>query len=282
MLSANWTDYKILDAGDGEKLEKWGDIVLLRPDPQAIWPKLGSKVTPDAHYIRSSSGGGHWELKRELPSSWQIGYKDLTFLVRPTGFKHTGLFPEQSENWDYMAGLLKKRKGASVLNLFAYTGGATIACAKAGAFVTHVDSAKGMVAWAKENAALNGLPQQSVRYLVDDAQKFVQRERRRGKTYDAIVMDPPSYGRGPGGEMWKLEQSLYPLIQDCMEILSPNPLFFLLNSYTTGLSPQVISNLLELTLKKRYGGRVISDYLGLPVGESPLILPCGVAGRWEA
>ncbi|MGI6168409.1 MAG: class I SAM-dependent methyltransferase [Christensenellales bacterium] len=282
MLTAKWVDYEILDAGDGEKLERWGDVVLLRPEPQAIWPKLGNKITPDAHYIRSSNGGGHWEFARELPQSWQISYGKLKFLVHPTAFKHTGLFPEQSENWDYMAGLLKKRRGAKVLNLFAYTGGATIACAAAGAFVTHVDSAKGMVARAKENAALNGIAQTGVRYLVDDVQKFVQRERRRGNTYDAIVMDPPSYGRGPGKELWKLEQSLVPLINECIQILSPTPLFFVINSYTMGLSPQVISNLVYLMLQKRWGGRTFVDYLGLAVGDSPLVLPCGVTGRWEA
>ena len=236
-LADGWQDFEILDAGNGDKLERWGSFVLLRPDPQAVWPMGEHKA--DAVYYRSQSGGGHWEFQRELPESWTIRYRGLTFIVRPTGFKHTGLFPEQAVNWDFMADRLAAwRKGRSeaprVLNLFAYTGGATCACAKAGAQVVHVDAAKGMVAWAKDNAAASGLSDAPIRYMVDDCLKFVRREQRRGNRYEGILMDPPSYGRGPGGEMWKIETGLYELVSECAKLLSDDPCFFLINSYTTG------------------------------------------------
>ncbi|MDL2217540.1 class I SAM-dependent methyltransferase [Christensenellaceae bacterium OttesenSCG-928-M15] len=276
-LSKDWTSYRILDAGNGEKLERWGDVVLLRPDPQAVWPMKSAK-RPHAHYIRSDKGGGHWEHDAALPESWTIGYKDLTFLVRPTGFKHTGLFPEQAVNWDWMRERLIKKPGARVLNLFAYTGGATCACLKAGAEVVHVDAAKSINAWAKENAALCALENAPVRFLADDAMKFVQREKRRGNTYDGILMDPPSYGRGPGGEMWKIEKDLYPLVEAAAALLSGDPLFFLINSYTTGLAPSVLKNVLKAALADRRA-EVVCDEVGLPIEESGLILPCGATGR---
>lgn len=280
-IADGWKDYALLDAGGGEKLERWGDVVLLRPDPQAVWP-MGKIKAPHAHYIRSSSGGGHWEYARELPESWNIRYRDLTFLVRPTGFKHTGLFPEQAVNWDWMRSLLKQRPNAKVLNLFAYTGGATCACAKEGAQVVHVDAAKGMLSWAKDNLAACGLSDAPVRFLADDAMKFVLREQRRGNRYDGILMDPPSYGRGPGGEMWKIEQDIYPLVEAAAALLSDWPLFFLINSYTTGLAPTVIRNVLNVALKGK-GAHVEAAELCLPVQRDGLLFPCGATGRawWE-
>lgn len=279
-LADGWKEYGILDAGNGNKLERWGDVTLLRPDPQAVWPM--NDVPCDAVYLRSASGGGHWEFYRSLPESWRIRYRDLTFVVRPTGFKHTGLFPEQAVNWDWMRHNLEgfsKRHGRApkVLNLFAYTGGATCACLKAGAEVVHVDAAKGMIAWAKENVQACGLERAPVRFIVDDCVKFVRREIRRGNRYDAILMDPPSYGRGPTGEMWKIEADLYPLVELCASLLSDTPCFFLINSYTTGLAPSVLKNVLRLALPD---GTVEADEVGLPIRRSDLVLPCGASGRW--
>ncbi|HMM30850.1 MAG TPA: class I SAM-dependent methyltransferase [Clostridia bacterium] len=280
-LAANWRDYEILDAGDGNKLERWDRVVLLRPDPQAIWPMDSRQVkSPHARYLRSATGGGHWEFEATLPESWQVKYRDLSFVVRPTGFKHTGLFPEQAVNWDFMRDCVERSgKKPNILNLFAYTGGATCALAAAGAQVTHVDAAKGMVAWAKENLSACGLSDAPVRFIVDDALKFVLREQRRGKTYDGILMDPPSYGRGPNGEMWKMEDDLYPLVAECVKLLSEEPLFFLINSYTTGLAPSVLTNVLKTALKGK-GGKVESDEVGLPITRGGLCLPCGASGRW--
>lgn len=278
-LAEAWQDYEILDAGNGNKLERWGQVRLLRPDPQAVWPMAEPRGV-DARYIRSASGGGHWEYAKALPESWTIQYRDLTFQVRPTGFKHTGLFPEQAVNWDWMRGLVKKGpKPFRALNLFAYTGGATCALAAAGAEVVHVDAAKGMVAWAKENLALCGLGDKPVRFIVDDAMKFVLREQRRGRQYEGILMDPPSYGRGPGGEMWKIEESLYPLVAECCKLLSPEARFFLINSYTTGLAPTVLSNVLQAALPHG-GGRIEAGEVGLPISRGTLVLPCGASGRW--
>jgi len=277
-LADGWKDYALLNAGDGNKLERWGEITLLRPDPQAVWP-MGTHPVPDAVYHRSQSGGGHWEYSKSLPESWEICYRDLTFRVRPTGFKHTGLFPEQAVNWDWMRErLTRTRSVKSVLNLFAYTGGATVACAAAGARVVHVDAAKGMVNWAKENLALSGLENAPVRFLVDDAMKFLQRELRRGNRYDGILMDPPSYGRGPTGEMWKIERDIWPLVEAAAALLSESPCFFLINSYTTGLAPSVLSNLLRAALKGRNAG-IEADEVGLPIGREGLVLPCGASGR---
>ncbi|MDO4564952.1 MAG: class I SAM-dependent methyltransferase [Clostridia bacterium] len=275
-LSDKWKDYSIIDAGDGSKLERWKDVTLLRPEPQAVWPMKNHSA--DAVYIRSKSGGGHWEFFRDLPESWRICYKDLAFIVRPTGFKHTGLFPEQAVNWDWMRGLIKKRSApVKVLNLFAYTGGATCALLKEGAEVCHVDAAKGIVSWAKENVALNGLQERKARFIVDDCVKFVRREIRRNNRYDAILMDPPSYGRGPTGEMWRMEADLYALVKDCATLLSDEPCFFLLNSYTTGLAPSVLSNVLELALPK---GTIAAEEIGLPIERGGLVLPCGASVRW--
>ena len=270
----------MLDAGGGMKLERWKGVTLLRPDPQAVWPMAAH--TADAVYIRSEAGGGHWEEQKTLPESWRVAYRDLTFIVRPTGFKHTGLFPEQAVNWDWMRGELERwsrqhDRAPKVLNLFAYTGGATLACAKSGAEVVHVDAAKGMVSWAKDNAAESGLGDALVRYIVDDCVKFVKRELRRGNRYDGIVMDPPSYGRGPTGELWKIENDLYPLVADCAALLSDEPAFFLINSYTTGLASSVLSNVLRVALPE---GAVVSDEVGLPVERDSLVLPCGSSGRW--
>ena len=277
-----WTDFEVLDTGSGEKLERWGKYLLARPDPQTIWPRALSDKKwseADAHYLRSGSGGGHWEFRRALPEEWVIAYNGLRFYVRPTGFKHTGLFPEQAVNWDWMSSLIAKRGGMPhVLNLFGYTGGATIACARAGAHVTHVDAAKGMVAWAKRNAELNELPQERFRFIVEDANAFVQRELRRGKTYDGILMDPPSYGRGPGGEVWKLENELVPLAEACSRLLSDEPLFFLINSYTTGFQPAVLTNILARTAERRFRGQIDAEEVGLPVTAGG-ILPCGTSGR---
>ena len=279
-LADAWQDYEILDAGNGNKLERWGQVRLLRPDPQAVWP-MQEPRSVDARYIRSASGGGHWEYTKTLPESWAIQYRDLTFQVRPTGFKHTGLFPEQAVNWDWMRGLVKKApKPFRALNLFAYTGGATCALAAAGAEVVHVDAAKGMVAWAKENLALCGLGDKPVRFIVDDVMKFVLREQRRGRQYEGILMDPPSYGRGPGGEMWKIEENLYPLVAECCKLLSPEARFFLINSYTTGLAPTVLSNVLQAALPGR-GGRIEAGEVGLPISRGTLVLPCGASGRWQ-
>ena len=278
-LADAWQDYEILDAGNGNKLERWGQVRLLRPDPQAVWP-MQEPRSVDARYIRSASGGGHWEYTKTLPESWAIQYRDLTFQVRPTGFKHTGLFPEQAVNWDWMRSLVKKApKPFRALSLFAYTGGATCALAAAGAEVVHVDAAKGMVAWAKENLALCGLGDKPVRFIVDDVMKFVLREQRRGRQYEGILMDPPSYGRGPGGEMWKIEENLYPLVAECCKLLSPEARFFLINSYTTGLAPTVLSNVLQAALPGR-GGRIEAGEVGLPISRGTLVLPCGASGRW--
>lgn len=284
-LADKWTEFSLVDAAGGEKLEYWGKVLLRRPDPQAIWSKKSNEglwKKADAVYRRSSSGGGKWSFKKRLPESWQIHYGELTFNIKPMGFKHTGLFPEQAVNWDWFSELIKKAgRPVSVLNLFAYTGGATAAALSAGASVCHVDASKGMVTWAKENVVSSGLGGRPVRYIVDDVLKFVRREGRRGKKYDAVIMDPPSYGRGPSGEVWKIENELYPLVTECMGILSEKPLFFLINSYTTGLSAQILTNVLTMTMKEKYGGRVSSDEIGLPVKNSELILPCGISGRWE-
>lgn len=285
MIIANqWKEYKLLDAGNGEKIESWNGTVLRRPDPQAIWPWTKPGVDNDvhAHYHRSKAGGGQWEYKKKIPQNWTINYKNLTFNVEPTGFKHTGLFPEQAVNWDWMA---EKIKGAgrpiSILNLFAYTGGATCACLSAGASVCHVDASKGMVAWAKKNVALSNLSDKPVRFIIDDCMKFVQREIRRGRFYDGIIMDPPSYGRGPNGELWKLEDELFTLVETLKDVMSDTPLLFLLNSYTTGFSPQVSANMLELVVRKKYGGRVTCGEIGLPIEDTSVILPCGNYARWE-
>ena len=285
-VAENWKDYEVLDTGSGEKLERWGGFVLRRPDPQIIWPlkketELWRKVS--ARYHRSSSGGGQWEELVKLPEHWTIAYKELRFRIKPTSFKHTGLFPEQAANWDWMMDKIRKAgRPIRVLNLFAYTGGATMAASAAGAEVVHVDAAKGMIQWAKENAALSGLAERPIRYITDDVFKFVAREERRGSRYDAIIMDPPSYGRGPNGEMWKLENDLYRFVDSCTRILSDSPLFFLINSYTTGLSAIVLTNILSLALRDRFGGTMTSDEIGLPITESGLNLPCGILGRWEA
>ena len=285
MISNEWQNYECIDAGNGEKLERWGNVILRRPDPQAIWNiEMDQKWNNvDGYYHRSNKGGGNWEFKKQFPSQWHINYKDLTFKVTPTNFKHTGLFPEQAVNWDYMIDKIKNSKrDIKVLNLFAYTGGATVACLKAGASVVHVDASKGMVAWAKENVELSNLADKPVRFLVDDCLKFVEREIRRGNKYDAIIMDPPSYGRGPSGEVWKFEKNIYYLILKCMEILSDKPLFFLINSYTTGISATVLENILKLTLLEKYpNGTITSGEIGLPITNKNLTLPCGIFGRFE-
>lgn len=280
-----WKDYRLIDCTDGEKLESWKNITLIRPDPQIIWktPK-NSPMWKSAHarYMRSASGGGAWDNYKAFPQQWILEYDNLKFNIRPTGFKHTGLFPEQAVNWDFMS---DKIRGAgreiNVLNLFAYTGGATLACAEAGASVCHVDASKGMVQWARDNAASSNLSDKPIRWIVDDCEKFVAREIKRGKRYDGIVMDPPSYGRGPGGEVWKLEDSIYDLVSLCMGALSDRPLFFLINSYTTGLSPSVMEYILRETVMKRFGGKVSSDDIGLPCEASKGILPCGSTAIWE-
>lgn len=286
-LASNWRDYEVLDCGGGEKLERWQDVILRRPDPQAIWPQQNPDLwaQADAWYHRSERGGGEWEFFRRLPERWTVRYGALSFYVRPTGFKHTGLFPEQAVNWDWMDGLVRggvaQGRPVRVLNLFAYTGGATMACACAGAQVCHVDAAKGMVQWARENRDLCGLPEERTRWIIDDALKFVQREKRRGSLYDGILMDPPSYGRGPGGEIWKLENELYGLVEACAGALTERPLFFLINSYTTGLQASVLKNMIDMTVGKRYGGRSEADEVGLPVTAGG-VLPCGASGRWQA
>ena len=280
-----WKDYEVLDTSDGEKLERWGSYILVRPDPQVIWftPRNDRRWREyDAKYARSNSGGGQWSRNR-LPERWQIPYRELTFNVKPMNFKHTGVFPEQAENWDFIdAAIRAAGRPVSVLNLFAYTGGATLAAAAAGASVCHVDAAKGMVAWAKENAAASGLGEAPIRWIVDDCAKFVEREIRRGRRYDAVIMDPPSYGRGPSGEIWKLEKDLYPFVKLVSGVLSDKPLFFILNSYTTGLAPSVLTCLLDTLITPRFGGHTESDELGLPVTDSGLVLPCGATGRWTS
>ena len=284
-FSKNWQDYELLDTSDGERLERWGDYILIRPDPQIIWKGVTKHPAwkhADGIYRRSSSGGGAW-VKNQLPESWRIRYGRLGFLLRPMGFKHTGLFPEQAANWDWFSGLIQNaNRPIKVLNLFAYTGGATVAAAAAGASVVHVDASKGIVAQAKENAALSGLSQAPIRYIVDDCKKFVERELRRGNRYDGIIMDPPSYGRGPGGEVWKLEDSIDELISLTARLLSDEPLFFLVNSYTTGLSPLTMNYLLDLKVRSRFGGRIESGELGLCVTQTGGFLPCGASSRWFA
>ena len=284
LLADEWKEYQLLDSGLGEKLERWGDVVLRRPDPKAIWPMNNEKnwKIADAVYHRSKSGGGYWEYNSKIPDRWTINFKHLKFYVEPTGFKHTGLFPEQAVNWSWMMNKIEKLNcPVKVLNLFAYTGGATVALASKNAEVCHVDASRGMVNWAKENLELSGLKEKKVRFIVDDCLKFIRREARRGNKYDAIVMDPPSYGRGPRGEIWKIEEKLFEFVYECLEILSDKPLFFLINSYTTGFSPGVISNILNATVNKKYEGRVSSGEVGIPVSNSNIVLPCGIYGRWE-
>lgn len=285
LLADKWKDYELIDMGGGEKLERWGNIVLRRPDPQVIWPiKKENSIwkNPHGHYHRSNRGGGSWEVKKKYPQEWTIDYKKLKFKIKPTGFKHTGLFPEQAANWDWMIEKIQNSKRPiKVLNLFAYTGGASVACAYAGAEVCHVDAAKGMVNWAKENLNLSGLGDRKVRFIVDDVFKFVEREIRRGNKYDAIIMDPPSYGRGPKGEVWKIEDKLYEFVELCMEVLSDRPLFFLINSYTTGFSPIVLENVLSTTVGRKKGGKVYAGEIGIPASIDGKILPCGIFGRWE-
>lgn len=284
MKVAEWKDYSVIATGDGYKLERWKDVYLLRPDPQVIWkssvnldkyPKLNAK------YIRSETGGGRWDYKKPFNEEWTVSYNDLTFKIKPMGFKHTGLFPEQAVNWDMMRSLIENAgREISVLNLFAYTGGATVACAKAGASVCHVDSAKAMVERAGENVRLSGIENPKVRYIIDDCKKFVEREIRRGKKYDAIIMDPPSYGRGANGEVWKLESELFPLVSLCEQVLSENPLFFLINSYTTGLQPQVMKNILQIAIANKHGGKTDAYEVGLKTEEQGVVLPCGNSGLW--
>ena len=293
-LADHWKEYEVLDTGRGEKLERWGRYCLVRPDPQVIWDterKLPGWKKPNAVYHRSSRGGGEWEFF-DLPEEWQISYglngsgetsSRLTFHLKPFSFKHTGLFPEQAVNWDWFSSRIRQAgHPVKVLNLFAYTGGATLAAAAAGASVTHVDASKGMVGWAKENAKTSGLGEAPIRWIVDDCMKFVEREGRRGNRYDAIIMDPPSYGRGPKGEIWKIEDAIHPLVKACAALLTDEPLFFLINSYTTGLAPSVLSYLLGLEVSPRFGGSVSADEVGLPVKSNGLVLPCGASGRWEA
>ena len=281
----NWKDYELLDTSRGERLERWGDIILIRPDPQILWdtPRRDPRwKQAHARYHRSNTGGGQWERYRSIPDSWQISYGDLQFALKPMGFKHTGLFPEQATNWDLMSDLIKREnRPVKVLNLFGYTGAATLACVAAGAHVTHVDASKGMVAWGKENAVSSGLADKPMRWLVDDCVKFVRREQRRGNTYDGILMDPPSYGRGPGGEVWKLEEQVYPLVAECVKLLSDDPLFFLINSYTTGLSPSVMQYVLGTLLPENIGGHLSADEIGLPVTASGMVLPCGATALWH-
>jgi 23S rRNA (cytosine1962-C5)-methyltransferase len=284
-VADKWQEYKILDMADGQKLEAWGRVILSRPDPQIIWKE---KTFPEkwknvnATYHRSKTGGGAWEYKNKMPNQWQIKYRDLTFNIKPMGFKHTGLFPEQAVNWDWMMHKIKQaNREIKVLNLFAYTGGATVTCLAAGASCTHVDSSKGMVSWAKENVISSGLENRPVRYIIDDVIKFVNREIRRGNKYDAIIMDPPSYGRGTNGEVWQFENNIYDLVELCTQVLSEKPLFFLINSYTTGISSKVLENILNLTVNRYKVGQVTSGEVGLPMENSQLVLPCGIYGRWE-
>ena len=282
-IANSWKEYEVLDCSLGEKLENWAGYTLIRPDPQVIWDtdkNLKEWKRPSAHYHRSNRGGGEWEFFN-LPEQWNIHYRDLTFNLKPFSFKHTGLFPEQAVNWDWFSDIISKsNRKLKVLNLFAYTGGATVAAAKAGAEVVHVDAAKGMVAWAKENAKLSGLENAPVRYIVDDCVKFVEREIRRGNRYDGIIMDPPSYGRGPKGEIWKIEEAVYPFIKKCTELLHKDSEFFLINSYTTGLQPAVLSYMLNTAITGKFGGKVMAEEIGLPVKKNGLVLPCGASGRW--
>ncbi len=289
LISDKWKDYELLDTGDGEKLERWGDILLQRPDPQAIWPRDDWKQ-PSAKYIRSSSGGGHWKNFTRHPQTWNVSYDGvggtLNFIIEPTNFKHTGLFPEQAVNWDFMSRKIMDARESGmeprILNLFAYTGGATVACAKAGAVeVVHVDASKGMNMRAKENLAASGVTDQLVRFFTDDVNKFVEREIRRGRKYDGIIMDPPSYGRGPSGELWKLEDALYEIVKKCSELLSDSPLFFIINSYTTGLAPSVLANIMQLAITPTFGGIATADEIGLKASKRDIILPCGSTGRWQ-
>lgn len=284
-IAKNWTDYEILDMANGEKLERWNNVILIRPDPQIIWkektfPEKWKKV--DARYVRSKNGGGEWNFYNKIPQDWSVKYKDLTFKLKPMGFKHTGLFPEQAVNWDFMISKIKNaNRKIKVLNLFAYTGGATVACLSAGASVCHVDSSKGMCEMAKENVTASGLREKPVRFLIDDVFKFVNREIRRENKYDAIIMDPPSYGRGKNGEIWKFEDNIEELIKLCTKVLSDEPLFFLVNSYTTGISSQVIENILRMELPKNINGKFSNGEVGLPMFNSKKILPCGIYARWE-
>ncbi|MDD4298729.1 MAG: class I SAM-dependent methyltransferase [Bacilli bacterium] len=282
-IADNWQDYQIIDMSNGEKIEKWGDYILRRPDPQIIWEDSNfDNIKVDALYNRSNKGGGYWEYKNKIKDRWHIKYKDLTFNIKLMDFKHTGLFPEQAVNWDYMIDKIKSsNRPIKVLNLFAYTGGATVACTYAGATVTHVDSSKGIVEWAKENMKSSNLGDKPIRYIIDDVIKFVEREIRRGNKYDAIIMDPPSYGRGANGEVWKLEDHLFNLVALCSKVLSDNPLFFLINSYTTGLSPIVLENIFRITINNIYKGKITSGEIGLAMHNSDLVLPCGIYGRWE-
>ena len=287
LVANNWKDYEIIDPSCGQKYERWGNVYLLRPDPQVVWnngdllEKYHDKI--NAVYYRSNKGGGHWENIKKTPDAWNINYNNLTFNIKQMGFKHTGLFPEQAVNWEFMINKIKNSgRKIKVLNLFAYTGGATVACLFAGANVTHVDASRGMVDWCKENVKSSGFENGEVRYLVDDVVKFVQREIRRGNKYDAIIMDPPSYGRGANGEVWDIEKNLNYLIEICCEILSDEPLFFLINSYTTGLSSTVLANLLTMTVDKVCKGKITCGEVGLPIKENNLVLPCGIYGRWES
>ena len=286
LLCDNWKDYELIDCSNGEKLERWGNVYLLRPDPQIIWNNgnlLKKYDNINAHYHRSNKGGGHWENLKKTPDFWKINYKKFTFNIKQMGFKHTGLFPEQAVNWDFM---VKKIEDANrpikVLNLFAYTGGATVACLSAGASVVHVDSSRGMVEWAKENVKDSNLADAPVRYIVDDVVKFVKREIRRNNKYDAIIMDPPSYGRGANNEVWDIEKDLFNLVTLCTELLSEKPLFFIINSYTTGLSKEVFKNILEIIIGKKYNGKVYSEEIGIPIKNSNLVLPCGICSRYES
>ena len=284
-IAQNWKDYALLDCSGGERLERWGDVLLVRPDPQVIWhtEKRDPRWhTADAHYHRSKSGGGKWETHKTLPAAWQVRYGELTFNIKPMGFKHTGLFPEQAVNWDLLMQTIRSAdRPLRVLNLFAYTGGATVAALKAGASVVHVDASKGMVQWAKENARASGVDDRPVRWIVDDCIKFVQREQRRGNTYDIIIMDPPSYGRGPGGEVWKLEDEVYRFVEECAGLLHDDARLMLINSYTTGLSPSVMEYLLGALVKPKFGGSVSSSEIGLPVDRTGMTLPCGATAIWK-
>ncbi len=284
-IADGWKDYELLDCSQGERLERWGNVILIRPDPQVIWktPKKHPMwKNANARYHRSSTGGGHWEVLKKTPDAWRINYKELSFNVKTMGFKHTGLFPEQAVNWDYTAELIRKAgRPIKVLNLFSYTGGATVACLNAGAQVVHVDASKGMVAWAKENAVASGVSDKPVRWIVDDCIKFVQREIRRGNKYDVIIMDPPSYGRGPGGEVWKLEDEIYSFVELCSQVLSDDPLMVLINSYTTGLSPAVMEYILGSVISPKFGGELSCSEIGLPVSQTGMVLPCGASAIWQ-
>ncbi len=283
-IANNWKDYEVIDCSQGEKLERWGEYILVRPDPQVIWDtekKVKNWHNINGHYHRSEKGGGEWEFFN-LPEQWNINYKTLTFHLKPFSFKHTGLFPEQATNWDWFSEKIKNaNRPVKVLNLFAYTGGATLSAAAAGANVTHVDASKGMVGWAKENAVASNLGDAPIRWLVDDCVKFVEREIRRGNKYDGIIMDPPSYGRGPKGEIWKIEDSIHGFVKLCTQILSDNPLFFLINSYTTGLAPSVLTYMMETEISSKFGGKTYAEEIGLPVTSNGLVLPCGASGRWS-